>query len=50
MRCFLPVQNLLLYHLEMKLIMFELTLKNGKKYFFSIENQEEFCENLNSLI
>lgn len=28
----------------------ELTLKNGKKYFFSIENQEEFCENLNSLI
>lgn len=28
----------------------ELTLKNGKKYFFSIENQEEFCEILNSLI
>lgn len=27
----------------------ELTLKNGKKYFFSIENQEEFCDNLNSL-
>ena len=28
----------------------ELTLKNGKKYFFSIYNQEEFCENLNSLM
>ncbi|MCH5315659.1 MAG: hypothetical protein J1E81_07080 [Eubacterium sp.] len=28
----------------------ELTLKNGKKYFFSIEYQEEFCQNLNSLI
>lgn len=28
----------------------ELTLKNGKKYFFSIEDQEEFCENLNQLI
>lgn len=28
----------------------ELTMKNGKKYFFSVENQEEFCDNLNSLI
>lgn len=28
----------------------ELTLKNGKKYFFSIQNQEEFCDNLNSLL
>ncbi|MCH5320332.1 MAG: hypothetical protein J1E36_01115 [Eubacterium sp.] len=28
----------------------ELTLKNGKKYFFSIENQEKFCQNLNFLI
>lgn len=28
----------------------ELTLKNGKKYFFSIENQEEFCENLSQLL
>lgn len=28
----------------------ELTLKSGKKYFFSIENQEEFCDNLNMLI
>lgn len=28
----------------------ELTLKNGKKYFFSIEDQEEFCENLNLLL
>lgn len=28
----------------------ELTLKNGKKYFFSIEDQEEFCQNLNLLI
>ena len=28
----------------------ELTLKNGKKYFFSIQNQEEFCNNLNQLI
>ena len=28
----------------------ELTLKSGKKYFFSIENQEEFCENLTFLI
>lgn len=28
----------------------ELTLKNGKKYFFSIEDQEEFYENLNQLI
>lgn len=28
----------------------ELTLKNGKKYFFSIENQEEFCDNLTELI
>lgn len=28
----------------------ELTLKNGKKYFFSIENQEEFCDNVNMLI
>lgn len=28
----------------------ELTLKNGKKYFFSIEDQEEFCDNLNLLL
>ncbi len=28
----------------------EITMKNGKKYFFSIENQEEFCDNLNFLI
>ena len=28
----------------------ELTLKNGKKYYFSIEDQEEFCENLSQLI
>lgn len=28
----------------------EFTLKNGKKYFFSIEDQEEFCDNLNQLI
>lgn len=28
----------------------ELTMKNGKKYFFSIEDQEEFCDNLNQLI
>ena len=28
----------------------ELTLKNGKKYFFSIEDQEAFCDNLNQLI
>lgn len=28
----------------------ELTLKNGKKYFFSIQEQEEFCNNLNILI
>lgn len=28
----------------------ELTLKSGKKYFFSIENQEEFCDNLNLLL
>lgn len=28
----------------------ELTLKSGKKYFFSIEDQEEFCENLNLLL
>jgi len=28
----------------------ELTLKSGKKYFFSIQDQEEFCEVLNSLI
>lgn len=28
----------------------ELVLKNGKRYFFSIENQEEFCEMLNSLL
>ncbi len=28
----------------------EVTMKNGKKYFFSIENQEEFCENLNLMI
>lgn len=28
----------------------ELTLKNGKKYFFSIEDQEEFCDNLNMLL
>lgn len=28
----------------------ELTLKTGKKYFFSIENPEEFCENLNSIL
>lgn len=28
----------------------ELTLKNGKKYFFSIEDQEEFCDNINLLI
>lgn len=28
----------------------ELTLKNSKKYFFSIEDQEEFCDNLNQLI
>ncbi|MDE5974287.1 MAG: hypothetical protein K2G73_06415, partial [Eubacterium sp.] len=28
----------------------ELTLKNGKKYFFSIENQEGFCENLSQLL
>ena len=28
----------------------ELTLKNGKKYFFSIEYPEEFCQNLNFLI
>lgn len=28
----------------------ELTLKNGKKYFFSIEDQEEFCEKLNSIL
>lgn len=28
----------------------ELTLKNGKIYYFSIEDQEEFCENLNQLI
>lgn len=25
----------------------ELTLKTGKKYYFSIEDQVEFCENLN---
>ncbi len=28
----------------------ELTLKNGKTYYFSIEDQEEFCENLNRLM
>lgn len=28
----------------------ELTLKNGKQYYFSIEDQEEFCENLNLLM
>ena len=28
----------------------ELTLKNGKKYFFSIQNQEAFCNNLSQLI
>lgn len=28
----------------------EITMKNGKKYFFSIENQEEFCDTLDSLI
>ncbi len=28
----------------------ELTLKNGKKYYFSIEDQEEFCENLSQLL
>ena len=28
----------------------ELTLKNGKKYFFSIYDQELFCEQLESLI
>ncbi len=28
----------------------ELTLNNGKKYFFSIKDQEEFCNNLNLLI
>lgn len=28
----------------------ELTLKSGKKYYFSIENQEEFCDNLNLLL
>lgn len=28
----------------------EITMKNGRKYFFSIENQEEFCDHLNSLI
>lgn len=28
----------------------ELTLKNGKRYYFSIEDQEEFCENLNLLL
>lgn len=28
----------------------ELTLKNGKTYYFSIEDQEEFCENLNHLM
>lgn len=28
----------------------ELTLKNGKIFYFSIEDQEEFCENLNKLI
>lgn len=28
----------------------EITLKNGKKYFFSVENQEEFCETINSII
>ncbi|MCM1115463.1 MAG: hypothetical protein NC397_08210 [Clostridium sp.] len=28
----------------------ELALKNGKRYYFSIENQEEFCDNLNSII
>lgn len=28
----------------------ELTLKNGKKYFFSIQNQEEFCSQLDSLL
>lgn len=28
----------------------ELTLKNGKKYFFSIQDQEEFCDNLNLLL
>lgn len=28
----------------------ELTLKNGRKYFFSIQNQEEFCDTLNLLI
>ena len=28
----------------------ELTLKNGKKYYFSIEDKEEFCENLSQLL
>ena len=28
----------------------ELTLKSGKKYFFSIENQEEFYQNVNIMI
>lgn len=28
----------------------EITLKNGKKYYFSIENQEEFVENINQRI
>ena len=28
----------------------ELTLKNGKKLFFSIQDQEEFCQNLNLLM
>lgn len=28
----------------------ELTLKSGKKYFFSIQDQEEFCQTLNALL
>ncbi len=28
----------------------ELTLKSGKKYFFSIENQEKFCDNIDMLL
>lgn len=28
----------------------KLTLKTGKTYFFSVENAEEFCENLNLLL
>lgn len=28
----------------------EVTLRNGKKYFFSIQGQEEFCQTLNILI